>query len=177
MKRRLFALLMLCVLALWGCAAEPEETEPGANAAPDFTFYDIDGNAHTLSEFKGKPVILNFWASWCNPCKSEMPDIENAYREYGDEIQFILVNLTDGDSETVATASGYISEQGYTFPVYYDIVQEGASTLAGATAYNVTSIPITYFIDAEGNILAYASGMMSASRLQSGIDLLLPEQQ
>lgn len=147
MKKRLFALIMIAVLLLSGCAGkEVEETEPAENAAPDFTFYDIDGNPHTLSEFEGKPVILNFWASWCGPCKSEMPDIEAAYQEYGDEIQFLLVNLTDGINETVEIASGYIAEQGYTFPVYYDIDPEGVNPLVGAEVYKVSSIPITYFL-------------------------------
>ena len=174
MKKRLFVLLLTVLLLLCGCASEtPEDTKPAENAAPDFTFYDIDGNAHTLAEFRGKPVILNFWASWCGPCKSEMPDIQAAYEEYGDEIHFALVNLTDGGSETVETASAYIAGEGYTFPVYYDIDPEGANALAGAEAYKVNSIPVTYFIDAQGNIVAYASGMMSAARLQQGIDLLL----
>jgi thiol-disulfide isomerase/thioredoxin len=98
-----------------------------------------------------------------------MPDLEAAYKKYGEEIHFIMVNLTDGKSETVQTASAYIAGQGYTFPVYYD------TDMSGAMAYKVTSIPITYFIDAQGNIVAYASGMMSASRLQNGINLLLDE--
>ena len=168
MKKRLFA-VMLIALLLCGCGGKSEPAEPAQNAAPDCTFYDLDGNAHTLSEFAGKPVILNFWASWCNPCKSEMPDIEAAYKEYGDRIQFLIVNLTDGSTETVQSASEYIAGKRYTFPVFYD------TDMSGAVAYQVTSIPITYFIDAQGNIVAYASGMMSASRLQSGIDLLLGE--
>ena len=178
MRKRLFALLLALLLLLCCCAAEEvEETQPAENAAPDFTFYDIDGNAHTLSEFQGKPVILNFWASWCGPCKSEMPDLEDAYQEYGEEVHFILVNLTDGVNETVSVASEYIAGQGYTFPVYYDIDPEGVNALAGAEAYKVSSIPITYFIDAQGNIVAYASGMMSASRLQSGIDMILEKEE
>ena len=168
--KRLIVYLLVAML-LCGCAANaPQETQPAENAAPDFTFYDLEGNAHTLSEYAGKPVILNFWASWCGPCKSEMPDIEGAYKTYGADIHFIMVNLTDGVSETVETASGYISGQGYTFPVYYDL------DLAGAEAYKVTGIPVTYFIDANGNIVAYATGMMSASRLQNGIDMILPKE-
>ena len=172
--RKFMIILLVLGLLLCGCGGgEPQETEPAKTAAPDFTFYDIDGNAHTLSELQGKPVILNFWASWCGPCKSEMPDIQAAFEEYGDEIHFALVNLTDGNSETEETASAYIAGQGYTFPVYYDREPEGAKALAGAEAYKVNSIPVTYFIDAQGNIVAYASGMMSAARLQQGIDLLL----
>ena len=170
--RKLIPILLILCLLLAGCAEDaPEVTDPvtqetQTEAALDFIFYDIDGNAYTLSDFQGKPVILNFWASWCGPCKSEMPDIEEAYKEYGDEIQFLIVNLTGSD--TVADASAYIAEQGYTFPVFYDNESQGAAL------FSVSSIPVTYFIDESGNVVAYASGTMSASRLQQGIDLLLP---
>ena len=137
------------------------------HAAPDFTVYDIDGNPVKLSDFLGKPVILNFWASWCGPCKAEMPDFEEAYLEYGDTIQFLTVNLTDGRNETVESASEYITQQGYTFPVYYD------TALDAAYAYEVNSIPRTYFIDAQGELVYAVTQMITAEQLQAGIDLLL----
>ena len=143
------------------------ETEAQASAAPDFTVYDLDGNAHKLSDFHGKPVILNFWASWCGPCKMEMPDLEAAYQEYGDQIQFMLVDLTDRSQETVEKASAFIKEQGYTFPVFYDTAMEGAYT------YGVSGIPVTYFINAEGVFVAYYQGAMTADILQQGMDMLL----
>nr|MBQ8244269.1 TlpA family protein disulfide reductase [Oscillospiraceae bacterium] len=146
--------------------AVPAETQ-AASLAPEFTFYDLEGAAHTLSEFRGKPVLLNFWASWCGPCKSEMPDLEEAYRQYGEQIHFLVVDLTDGVQETVEKASGYIAGQGYTFPVYFD------SGMEGAGAYGVTGIPVTYFIDEAGTFVAYYQGAMSADILQQGIDLLL----
>ena len=145
--------------------AAQEETTP----APDVTVYDLDGNAHKLSDFKGKPVILNFWASWCGPCKSEMPDIEEAFLTYGDEIHFLAVNLTDGQQETVETASSYISDNGYTFPVYFD------TSMEAAYAYNASSIPVTYFIDSDGNLQAYFRGAMSSDIIRQGIDLLLEQ--
>ena len=142
-------------------------TETASELAPDFTLYDIDGNAYKLSDFRGKPVVLNFWASWCGPCKAEMPDFEEACKTYGDQIQFLIVNLTDGSSETVESASGYIAEQGYTFPVYYDVDMEGAA------AYSIYAIPVTYFIDAEGSIRAFNEGMISADVLEGNIQALL----
>ena len=152
---------------------QPEETpETGATeaakvAVPDFTFYDVDGNAYKLSDFRGKPVILNFWASWCGPCKMEMPDIETAYQQYGEQIHFLLVNLADGYRETVEKGAAYVAEEGYTFPVYFDTNMEGAAN------YGVTGIPVTYFIDAEGNFVAYYQRAMTAQILQQGIDILL----
>ena len=61
--------------------------------APDFTVEDTDGNKYKLSDFRGKPVIVNFWASWCGPCKMEMPDFEELYKQYGEEINFLMVNM------------------------------------------------------------------------------------
>ena len=158
-------------VALGGLATEAAEaTEEAPSPAPDFTFYDLEGNAHKLSDFQGKPVLLNFWASWCGPCQMEMPDIEAAYQEYGDEIHFLIVDLTDGSQETVEKASAYIAEQGYTFPVYFDTDMEGAY------GYGVTGIPVTYFIDAEGNFVAYYQSAMSAEILQQGISMLLTQE-
>ena len=143
------------------------ETAATENLAPDFTVYDREGNAHSLSDFRGQPVIVNFWASWCGPCKAEMPDFEEAYLEYGDEIQFLIVDLTDGVQETVASASEYIAQQGYTFPVFYD------TDLSGARSYEVYAIPVTYFIDAQGCIRATNEGMIAPEQLQQNIEALL----
>jgi len=151
-------------------AESPENTQPETEprkTVPDFTVYDLEGNAYRLSDFRGKPVILNFWASWCGPCKSEMPDFDEKYGEYGEQIHFLMVNLTDGAQETVDSAFDYISAEGYTFPVYYD------TDMSAAFAYSVTSVPATYFVDAEGYLEAWYPGAMSGDILQQGIDLLL----
>ena len=146
---------------------EAGETEPAKQSAPDFTVYDAEGNAHKLSDFRGKPVILNFWATWCGYCKMEMPDFNEKYQEYGEEVHFLMVNVTDGAQETVETASAFVAEEGYSFPVYYDTGLEAAS------AYNTSGLPVTYFIDAEGNFAAWQQGMLTADTLQKGIDILL----
>lgn len=147
----------------------PETTAPTIPMAPNFTVTDLDGNTVELYDFLGKPVILNFWASWCGPCRSEMPDIDTAYQTYGQDIQFLIVNLTDGSRETVDTAADYIAQSGYTFPIYFD------TSLDAASAYGAYSIPVTYFIGADGRAIAYYPGAMSAGILQQGIDLLLGE--
>lgn len=151
-------------------AAEvPEGTQAAAddNLAPDFTVYDAEGNAHSLSDFRGQPVIVNFWASWCNPCKHEMPYFEEAYQQYGEQIRFLMVNLTDGSRETVDSAREYIDGQSYTFPVYFD------TDYSGAIAYSVGAIPATYFIDETGALVAYGKSSLSAEQLQRGIDMLV----
>lgn len=152
---------------------EEETSEnPGTDAekelmmAPDFTVYDQAGNAFNLSEFVGKPTIVNFWASWCGPCKMEMPDFDEKYKELGEEINFVMVNMTDGAQETAEKAKAFVEESGYSFPVYYDTDMDAAMT------YGVSSIPSTFFIDAEGHAVAWAQGMIDAATLQKGIDML-----
>lgn len=85
----------------------PAETSGSAavteavKTAPDFIMTDADGNEVSLSDFIGKPIVLNFWATWCSPCKSELPTFDAAYATYGEDVQFIMLNLTDGYRETV----------------------------------------------------------------------------
>ena len=135
--------------------------------APDFTVYDREGNTVRLSDFLGKPVVLNFWASWCGPCKMEMPDFEEIYREYGEDIQFVMVNLTDGDRETMKTATTFLDNSGYTFPVYYDKDTDAALT------YQVYGIPVTYFINAEGHLIAQGSSALDAETITRGIEMII----
>lgn len=155
--------------------APPAETAPAGEdsqppqpvAAPDFTVYDGDGGAVHLTDFRGKPVVINFWASWCGPCRGELPDFEAAYRELGGEVHFLMVNMTSG-RETREAADALIQAEGYTFPVYYDLDQDAAYR------YGVYALPTTLFLDAEGYGIAQASGAIDRATLQRGIDLILP---
>lgn len=132
--------------------------------APDFTVNDKDGQPVKLSAFLGKPVVLNFWASWCPPCRSEMPEFEQVYREVGAEVNFMLVDLVDGQRETVEKGKGFISERRFTFPVYFDTAREAAYQ------YQINVIPTTIFIDREGYIVARVQGALDAAGLKKGIE-------
>ena len=142
--------------------ADTHPTDPPASIAPDFTMLDMEGNEVTLASFFGKPIVLNFWASWCGPCKMEMPEIQKFYDKYGQQIHFLLVSVDD----SLDAAKTFISDSGYTFPVYFD------TTSVGAYTYGASSIPLTFFIDAEGNLTAYYMGAMSESILQQGVDMI-----
>lgn len=140
--------------------------EPDSIPAMNFTVYTEDGTAVKLSDFYGKPIVVNFWATWCGPCKSELPAFDTLSNEYKDEITFMMVNLTDGAQETVSGVKDFITKNNYTFPVYYDTEMNAAIT------YGVYSIPATLFIDADGNIVASQLGAMSEDTLKNYIETL-----
>mgnify|MGYP002868861670 CR=1 FL=1 len=118
--------------------SESDQHGDDAIIAIDFSMLNMDGVSVSLSDYYGKPVVLNFWASWCGPCQMEMPYFDEAYREYADRVNFVIVNLTDGDRETVESAKQFIEEAGYEFPICFDT--EGK----GMYAYGVMSIPMTF---------------------------------
>ena len=149
-------------------ATIPTETDPpaseAADLAPDFTVCDKDGNPVSLYSLLGKPVVLNFWASWCGPCKSEMPEFDALYQELGDEVTFMMINVTTSE-ESKADPEQLIADLGYTFPVYYDLEGEAVSV------YGVSAFPTTFFIGAGGEAVAYAVGAIDGSTLRRGIEM------
>lgn len=144
-------------------------TQTTALKAWDFTVYDRTGNPVKLSDFFGKPTVVNFWASWCGPCKSEMPTFERAYQAYGNEVSFLMVDMIDGARETQADAEKFLSGQNYTFPVYFD------NNKYAAMAYGIYSIPSTLFINADGTIHAAYRGALSEQTLFGVIETMIGE--
>lgn len=137
--------------------------------ANDFTVYDENLKEVKLSDYIGTPVVLNFWASWCPPCKAEMPGFNEMSKKYGKEkIAILMINLTDGEKETVSKAKQYLQSNNYDMKVLYD------NKLDAANKYNITSIPRTIFIDKDGYIFKdNAAGTISEEELEAQIKLLL----
>lgn len=136
--------------------------------APDFAVYDADDNKVMLSDFIGKPIVLNFWASWCPPCKSEMPGFNTVYEEMGDDIVFMMIDLVNGQRETKELGEKYIAEQGFTFPVYYDTDGDADYT------YGISYIPTTLFIDSDGFLVTGAQSAIDEATLRRGIGFIYP---
>lgn len=145
-------------------AAPPPEED--TVAAPDFTVYDAEGNAVSLSDFAGKPVVVNFWATWCPPCKAELPDFEDAWRKYGEDVTFLFVNLADS-RDTTEVVEAFMEDGGYEFPLYYDTDGDAAY------AYGIYSIPVSLFVDAEGNLEQGYIGALNAEVIESCIGRIL----
>ncbi len=163
MKRIIaFAALFLVLLTFSSCKQD-EVSDVSVDLAPNFTVLNENGDSVQLSDYIGKPVVINFWATWCPPCKAELPAFNKACAEYKDVV-FLMVNLTDGTRDTKAVVDAFIAEAGYTFPVYYD------TEYSAAYAYNVSSIPATYFINAEGRVVSSHVGMMDYATLVKGIE-------
>lgn len=147
-------------------AGQGQQPDQELQQAPNFTVETEAGEEVSLHDFFGKPIVVNFWASWCGPCKMELPDFQAAYEKYDSEIIFLMVNMTDESRETKETAVKYMAEAGYTLPVYYDTKQDAAYT------YSVYSLPTTFFINPEGEAVAYAQGMIDAQTLETGISMI-----
>ena len=145
-------------------SAQPEATDgPEESQTPipalDFTLTDQFGNTHTLEEYKGKTILLNFWATWCGPCRSEMPDLQSIYEDYGKNEKDLVVlgvaapNLGQEGSEADITA--FLEENGYTYPT---LMNMDASLFY---SYGISSFPTTFMIDKDGNVYGYIIGAQS----------------
>lgn len=147
-------------------AASEAEADPEAVPAPDFTLKDQLGNSHTLSDYQGKVVFLNFWGTWCPPCRAEMPDIQALYEEYGEnqgDVVFLGVahpNL--GQEGTAEDVAAFMEENGYTYPTLMD---EGGAV--STYSYYISGFPTTFMIDTDGNVYGYVTGQLTLDMMRS----------
>ncbi len=136
--------------------------------APDWALESLDGDRLTLSGLRGQVVVLNFWATWCPPCRNEMPAIEEVYRTYRDQgLAVMAINVQEAEQQTRA----FVDEMGLTFPVLPD--RDGSVS----TIYRVTSLPTTFVIDRAGTIREIAvGGPLSRAYIASTVAPLLAEE-
>lgn len=148
----------------------PPDFSEDKTKATNFTVKDKDGNDVELASLFGKPIVLNFWATWCAPCCEELPYFQEAYNKYGNEVNFLFIANPDGYNETVESIKEFMLDEGYDFPVYFD------TDYSAYDAYSITSIPQTYYINSEGSIAAVSSGGIPSFELLEGrISLILPQ--
>lgn len=129
------------------------------NIAPSFTLKDLDGNEVSLGDYKGKKILLNFWASWCPPCRAEMPDMESFYQNYKDKGYVVIAVNAASTEKNSQDAPAFVKKNDLTFPV---LVDEKGSINA---RYNVMSLPTSYFIDSDGVIRNKVIGAMSEEHM------------
>jgi len=159
----ILGLMLTTVLLVAGCSSQ---ASPGGELAPDFQLPNLEGQSISLSGFRGEPVLVNFWASWCSPCIYEMPFIQEVFEEWSGQG---LVVLAINQGESLSTAKDFMQSNNYSFPVLLDISQDVA------LEYNVWGIPTTFFIDKDGIIQAIKIGPFSSkAEIEMGLSEIIP---
>lgn len=145
-------------------SSEPNDSNDNAyNNSVDFSLTDLNGNNISLSDFRGKRVLLNFWATWCGPCKAEMPDLQKLYQEFLDkDVVVLTVNL----GENKNTVKKFIEKNNYEFIVLLDSKNEVGNL------YKIQYIPTSYFINEDGDIVNIKTGALSYETMKNYIDRL-----
>lgn len=179
-KRIVFGVLaaMLVAVSFVGCSSKEknegtgetawEDTSSGNEAAPNMDMVNNDGSSVALNSFfkNGKPTVVNFWTSASPESVAALPEFQKAYEEMGNEVNFVMVNVTKGENETEEAAKKCIADGGYTFTVLYDTKGEAASK------YNVVTVPETFFINAKGEVVSQGSGQLDVGLIKMGIGLV-----
>ena len=166
-SRSVARVLILVLLAgfLWLSTRVSTRHPSHPYVAPDFTLEDLNGNPVRLSAFRGKAVVLNFWASWCAPCRRETPWLIELQREYGPRgLQVISISMDDGGKGTVET---FVKISGIEYPVLLD---DGR---VGSLYDGIEILPTTYYISRDGRVLAFVKGVVSKGEVERNIKELL----
>ena len=136
--------------------------------APEFELTSLDDDTVTLSDLRGKVVLLNFWASWCPPCRSEMPAMQKIYTAFGPD-EFVILAVNNLQQDGLAEAQKFIAERNLTFPTLLDTDGQVSA------AYQIRSLPTSFFIDQEGLIREIVIGAMPEALLRTRVENLLME--
>ena len=140
-------------------AGEQRTVDPDMTP-PDFLIIPDGGQAKSLAELQGKPVFINFWNTWCPPCRDEMPDLDRLYREFGQDVEFIFINILTGE-KSLPDVTKFLSDHGYTIPVYLDRQGEVARV------YGISGIPTTVVLSSSGEVVYASAGQISYNKAKS----------
>lgn len=163
----LAAILVLAVMAFYQSSpANREELPKTGYRAPQFSLQGLNGQTYSLKNLNGKPVVLNFWASWCGPCRTEAPELVRLYEKYKGKIEIYAINVTSSDS--VEGARAFAKEYGFMFPVLLD--EKGAVS----QQYGILPIPTTFFVDGDGVIVEQVTGLVDPKSMEAKFKQLLP---
>ncbi|MCH1625655.1 TlpA disulfide reductase family protein [Ferdinandcohnia quinoae] len=171
--KKIIAILVLVGLlgyAFWQYSIDQKREVVGieiGNTAPDFELplIDKDGEMISLSSLKGKKVVVNFWASWCKPCREEMPEIQKYYETRNDDVEVLAINMTASEVK-VENAKNFIDGKGYTFPILLDEKNRASSD------YEVLGLPVTFFINSDGTLNDFIRGQMDLKMMKQYINKL-----
>lgn len=133
--------------------------------APDFNLKDQYGVIHSLENYKGKVIFLNFWATWCPPCKKEMPDVESIYKEYGENKKDVVILGVNSEKEN--EVKKFLKDKGYTFPI---VIDENSEVMR---KYFIQAFPTSFVIDKEGNVYGYVMGGLTKEQIKQVIEEVL----
>ena len=169
MNKLLTAILVTILttgLLITGCTAGPEPIATVGKPAPDFQLQNLDGQSITLSKLKDKPVLINFWATWCRPCVSEMPYLQEIYNEWSDtELVVLAINM--GDSPQAVEQ--FLQEHNLSLPVLLDTKK------VVAPKYGIKYIPTTFFIDKNGIVQEKIIGAFpNKEAIENRLDKIMP---
>ena len=158
----ILAIILTSAILIAGCAGEVNQTPRIGKPAPDFQFQSSEGQPTSLSDLKGKPVLINFWATWCRPCRMEMPYLQQVYDEWQEKGLVVLaINIKESPSQV----EEFMQSQGLSLPVLLDSQGKVASQ------YGIQAIPVTFFVDRDGIIQDIKFGpFQSKAEIESSLD-------
>lgn len=161
----IFLFAVAAIVPTTSCNSDDSSSGTYSNRAPDMTMIDVNNNTVRLSDFYGKPIVINFWSPNCPYCLIEMPLFNEAYKEYP-EVQFVMLHVPFGLNDAAENAKEYVEGEGYGFDLFFD------TDNSAAAVYGVSSYPTTVLIDKDGNYVGRQSGMLTKDVLEQGIKMI-----